>query len=187
MNIPQILKKIDSLQARINEHRPLDAHMRQQVKQYFRIGLTFSSNAIEGNSLTETETKVILEDGLTIGGKSLREHYEAVGHSEAFDLLYERAQGKTIAEADIEKLHRLFYQRIDAENAGVYRKVDVIITGSKHVPPQPKDLKKLMKRFVVDLAEYRQHTHPVETAARGHKDFVTIHPFIDGMAEWRGS
>jgi len=180
MNIHQLLKKIDLLQAQINKHRPLDAHMRKQVKEYFRIGLTFSSNALEGSSLTETETKIILEDEITIGGKPLREHYEAVGHGDAFNHLYDLARVKSISEADIKRLHELFYRRIDADNAGAYRKVEVIITGSKHVPPLPKELPRLMKKFVVDLAGFRETAHPVEAAAMAHKDFVSIHPFIDG-------
>ena len=72
-----VLKKIDLLRATIDSHRPLEAHMLKQVKEYFRIGMTYSSNALEGNSLTETETKIVIEDGITIGGKPVRDHLEA--------------------------------------------------------------------------------------------------------------
>ena len=78
------------------------------MHDYYRIGLTYSSNALEGNSLTETETKVVIEEGITIGGKPLRDHYEAVGHSDAYDLLLRLAVGKEIVAADILALHRLF-------------------------------------------------------------------------------
>ena len=88
------LPDIDKLQNQIRNHRPLDAYEVRQLKEYYRIGLTYSSNALEGNSLTESETKVVLEDGITIGGKPLKDHYEAAGHSEAFDLLYRLAKNK---------------------------------------------------------------------------------------------
>lgn len=179
-SLKDIFEETDRLQAKINEHRPLDEHMRKQMKEYFRIGLTFSSNAIEGNSLTETETKIVLEDGITIGGKSLRDHFEAVGHSQAYDHLYTLANLKTITEADIKQLHKLFYLRIDSDKAGIYRKVDVIITGSRYNPPLPKEISRKMKQFIIDLEAYRMKLHPVEAAALAHKDFVFIHPFIDG-------
>ena len=82
-----ILKKIDELNDRINAHRPIDKRLLKQIKEYFRIGFAYSSNALEGNSLTETETKIVIEDGITIGGKPVRDHFEALGHSEAYDLL----------------------------------------------------------------------------------------------------
>ncbi len=179
-SLKDVFDEIDRLQEKIDRHRPLDEHMRKQIKEYFRIGLTFSSNAIEGNSLTETETKIVLEDGITIGGKPLRDHFEAVGHSQAFDHIYTLADLKTITEEDIKQLHRLFYLRIDPDNAGSYRKVDVIITGSKYNPPLPKELSKKMKRFITDMEAYRKKLHPVEAAALAHKDFVFIHPFVDG-------
>ena len=83
-----IYTQIDELQKKINAHRPLNTNLLAQIKEYYRIGLTYSSNAIEGNSLTETETKIILEDGTTIGGKRLFEHLEAIGHSDAYEYLY---------------------------------------------------------------------------------------------------
>ena len=78
-----ILQNIDSLKSVLDSYRPFSDHVVKQLKDYYRIGLTYSSNAIEGNTLTESETKVVIEDGLTIGGKSLREHYEAIGHAKA--------------------------------------------------------------------------------------------------------
>jgi Fic family protein len=119
----ELIKEIDKLQAEINKFRPLDKNLIEQQKEYFRVGLTYTSNALEGNSLTETETKIVIEEGITIGGKPLKDHFEAIGHSEAFDFIYKLAEGKTISEKDIKELHRLFYYRIDTENAGEYRKV----------------------------------------------------------------
>ncbi len=174
------LKRIDGLKSRIDAHRPIDKHLLGQIKEYFRIGLTYSSNALEGNSLTETETKIVIEDGITIGGKPVRDHLEALGHSEAYDLLYDLAKRKEITEANIKALHRLFYYRIDAKQAGKYRKRRVIITGTDFIPPLPDQIPELMKAFVDRIPVYRQANHPIEYAAILHKELVTIHPFIDG-------
>jgi Fic family protein len=174
------LEQIDTLKVRIDGHRPLDAHMLKQVKEYFRIGMTYTSNALEGNSLTETETKIVIEDGITIGGKPVKDHMEALGHSEAYDLIFRLAKGWDITEANIKELHRLFYYRIDTKQAGKYRKRRVIITGTDFIPPAPEQISDLMKVFVDGLPEARAKHHPVEFAAIVHKDLVTIHPFNDG-------
>jgi Fic family protein len=174
------LAEIDGLQAEINSLRPLSKRALTELREYFRVGFTYSSNAIEGNSLTESETKVVIEEGITIGGKPLKDHYEAVGHAEAFDLLYELSRKADISEEDILALHRLFYYRIDAANAGSYRRVNVIITGTYFLPPAASQIGPLMRNFAVELPELRKTTHPVEFAALIHLRLVTIHPFIDG-------
>ncbi|HNS57178.1 MAG TPA: Fic family protein [Smithellaceae bacterium] len=175
-----LLKKIDLLKTKIDEHRPIDSHMVKQLREYFRIGMTYSSNALEGNSLTETETKIVLEDGITIGGKPVKDHLEALGHSEAYDLLFRLAKHQEITEANIKELHRLFYYRIDASQAGKYRKQRVIITGTNFIPPPPEKIPDLMKSFVTAIPIEREKYHPVEYAANLHRELVTIHPFIDG-------
>lgn len=180
MNFENKIKDVDRLQAEINQYRPLSAHAVKQLKEYYRIGLTYTSNAIEGNSLTEIETKVILEDGITIGGKSIKEHQEAIGHSEAFDLLYTLSKSKTITEHDIKELHRIFYYRIDEENAGKYRKVAVFISGTDYIPPKAAKLPALMKKLSENIPTLQDNYHPVEYAALLHGDFVTVHPFVDG-------
>lgn len=174
------LKRIDALKVRIDGHRPIDTPMLKQIREYFRIGMTYSSNALEGNSLTETETKIVIEDGITIGGKPVKDHLEALGHSEAYDLLFRLAKGRDITEANVKELHRLFYYRIDAKQAGKYRKQRVIITGTDFIPPGPERIPELMKSFIAGIQETRAKHHPVEFAAIIHKELVTIHPFIDG-------
>lgn len=169
----------DTLQEKIREHRPLDAYEVKQLKEYYRIGLTYSSNALEGNSLTESETKVVLEDGITIGGKPLKDHFEAIGHSEAFDLLYRLADSQEITEEDILGLHRLFYYRIDSETAGKYRNRNVIITGTDFTPPAPAAVPSAMREFLGSVPTLRR-LHPVAYAAMLHLNLVTIHPFMDG-------
>jgi Fic family protein len=173
------LSEIDSIQDQIRNLRPLDANGLQQLKEYYRIGLTYSSNALEGNSLTESETKVVLEDGITIGGKPLKDHYEAAGHSEAFDLLYRLAKNTAITETDILDLHRLFYYRIDSAHAGKYRDRPVIITGTDFVPPSPQVVPYAMQEFVGQMPQLRK-IHPVLYGARLHAQLANIHPFIDG-------
>lgn len=174
------IKEIDELQKQINACRPLKKKLRDNLREYFKIGVTYSSNALEGNSLTETETKIVLEDGLTIGGKPMRDHLEAIGHSQAYDLLYKLAKNHEIKESDILKLHKLFYYHIDMKNAGKYRKQQVFITGTEFVPPAPKQVPTLMKNFIKNMTSMRPKIHHVEFAALLHKELVTIHPFVDG-------
>lgn len=175
-----ILRKVDEAQAKINEMRPFGSEMNHQIKEYFRIGLTYASNALEGNSLTISETKVVIEDGLTIAGKPLKDHYEATGHSDAFDHMYALATGKTITEEDVKKLHALFYHRIDEKNAGVYRTVQAIITGSQYPLPTPDVVPGKMQELMKHMTALKEDNHPVVFAAKLHKEFVFIHPFVDG-------
>lgn len=174
------LQEIDKLQQEIARRRPLKRDELKELREYYRIGLTYSSNALEGNSLTEIETKIVLEDGITIGGKPLKDHFEAVGHGEAFDLLYRFSKRQGVTEADILKLHRLFYARIDQSNAGRYRRKNVIVTGALVSFPRPEELKETMRQFLTEMEEKRVKAHPVEYAALLHLGLVTIHPFIDG-------
>ncbi len=176
----KLLAEIDKLQKEIDAQRPFDELKRVQIKEYYRIGLTYTSNAIEGNTLTETETKIVLEEGITIGGKRLVDHLEAVGHSDAYDYLYQLLQQTGWNEHDIKKLQHLFYFRIDEQMAGVYRNVEVYITGSKYRLPKPDQIPELMHQMVDHMKEILKTKHPVESAAIAHKDLVFIHPFIDG-------
>jgi len=176
----EILKEVDKLQEEINAYRPLPPNTLKQLKEYYRVGLTYTSNAIEGNSLTETETKVVLEDGITIGGKPIKDYYEALGHSEAYDYIYKLAKDKTIGEDDIKKLHKLFYHRIDETRAGKYRKEKVFISGSKYTLPNPERVPELMKEFMGKVKGWERQMHPVEYSALVHKEIAFIHPFVDG-------
>ncbi len=175
-----LFKKIDRLKTKIDGHRPMNSHMVKQLREYFRIGMTYSSNSLEGNSLTETETKIVIEDGITIGGKPVKDHLEVLGHSEAYDLLFRLSGHSEIMETNIRELHRLFYYRIDASRAGKYRKKKVIITGTDFTPPAPKRIPDLMASFVDGIPDDRSKHHPVEFAAILHGKLVTVHPFIDG-------
>lgn len=160
--------------------RPLPPETIKSLKDYYRIGLTFSSNALEGNSLTESETKIVIEDGLTIQGKPLHDVYEAVGHAKAYDYIYQISSGKELFEEDILKLHKFFYEQINADQAGHYRTVPVFISGSSYTVTPPQKIATEMKKFVSWFNKWESKIHPVEFAALVHKKFVFIHPFIDG-------
>jgi len=174
-----ILKKIDSIKSVLDRHRPFPDHVVKQLRDYYRIGLTYSSNAIEGNTLTESETKVVIEDGITIGGKSLREHFEAIGHARAYDHIYSLLD-KGISEEDILLLHKFFFQQIDSENAGRYRQKNVIITGTDYLPPDHQKVPGLMKKHVENLNRNAQDEHILQRASDLHAEFESIHPFGDG-------
>jgi len=171
---------IDEYRQKIDNFRPLSTDILSQLKAYYKVSLTYTSNALEGNSLTLTETKIIIEDGITIGGKPMKDHLEVLGHSDAYDLLYELANNREISEKEILQLHHLFYKSINEEKAGVYRDCNVIITGSEFELPKYKDVPKLMKEFSDNIPKMKEQYHPVEFAARLHEKFVTIHPFVDG-------
>ena len=171
----------DEYKAKIDSYRPLDENVLKQIKAYFKISFTYSSNAIEGNSLSLSETKIIIEDGITIGGKPVKEHLEVIGNSNAYDLLFDIAnQNLQISEDIILQLHRILYSNIDVENAGKYRKCNVLITGSEYELPKHNEVPKLMKEFTSKIRTNKEKMHPVEFAAWLHERLVSIHPFIDG-------
>ncbi len=177
-----LLAQTDRYREAINQGRPLQRGELDQLMEYFRVGLTYSSNAIEGNTLTIDETKVLLEDGLTVGGKPIKDYYEASGHAEAFDFMLSIASAHElmITEETILELHRLFHRRIDELNAGRYRSEQVFISGTDFLPPSPKEIPGDMAAFVRWANEIKASTHPVEWAALTHLRFVNIHPFVDG-------
>ena len=177
---PNLLQTAEQLRARIVALRPFPEETMKSLREYYRIGLTYSSNALEGNSLTESETKVVIEDGLTIEGKPLRDVYEAVGHAHAYDYIHTLAANKPLEEADIIELHRLFYEKIDGEKAGHYRGVPVFISGSRYAVSPPAKIEGDMKKFVKWFNDNEHKFSTPEFAALAHQKFVFIHPFIDG-------
>ena len=179
-DIQDKLTQCEINQQELWSYRPLSPETLQSLKEYYRVGTTFTSNALEGNSLTESETKVIIEDGLTIEGKPLRDVYEAVGHAKAYDYMYELSHNEPLTEEVICNLHKLFYQQIDHERAGQYRRVPVFISGSQYSVSPVAEIGKRMKQLVQWYNNNENKLHPVVLAAELHKRFVFIHPFIDG-------
>lgn len=171
---------IDAKKIIIDSCRPFSQNIIKQIKDKLFIEWTYNSNAIEGNTLTLSETKVVLENGITIAGKSLKDHLEAINHKEAIEYVETLVNSKTrLTEYDIKSIHYLILKQIDTSNAGKYRTENVLISGAKHVPPiyfnVPFEMQKL-------LDKYQKWTgfHPVVRACFLHGEFVKIHPFVDG-------
>jgi Fic family protein len=172
-----MFNKIDQLKSQLDSHRPLPESVVKNLRDDLVLRWIYNSNAIEGNTLTLMETKMVLE-GITIGGKSLREHFEAINHRDAILFVEELVQkNQSLTEWDIRNIHQLILKNIDSENAGTYRKVNVMIAGASHTPPEHFLVSEQMSRFMASI-DYR--LHPVERAARIHVEFVGIHPFVDG-------
>ena len=180
--ITSLLQECDALKARLAAMRPLPAEALEKIENAFDMEYTYESNRIEGNTLTLQETALVVNEGITIAGKSMREHLEAVNHAEAIDYIREFAQSNVeISERTIKEIHAIILHGINRENAGRYRSVPVRIVGSAHIPPQPYLVDKQMEDFMIHFQEMEtQGTHPVLIAAYLHKTLVDIHPFIDG-------
>ena len=174
------LSQCDKLQQQLWAYRPMSDETLKSLREYYRVGLTYTSNALEGNSLTESETKVIIEDGLTIEGKPLRDVYEAVGHAQAYDYLYDLSHQVPLSEEIICHLHQLFYQQIEPLKAGKYRQVPVFISGSQYAVAPVAEIGKRMAQLLQWYNNNEGKLHPVVLAAELHKRFVFIHPFVDG-------
>lgn len=181
-NIQTMLKRIDQQKALIGERHPLDPAEAKELHEYYKVGLTYTSNALEGNTYDLTETKVLLEDGLTAHGKPMKDALETIGHGEAYDIMLSVAEQRelNVSEETICKLHEIFYHRIDADNAGRYRQRNVFITGTDYVPPKHQEVPELMIEFVRELNELATQLHPILLAAYAHRRLVDIHPFVDG-------
>ena len=175
-----LFERIDAHRGAIDTVRPFEGDTLAQLRDYYRVGLTWSSNALEGSTLTESETKIVLEDGLTVGGKPLRDVYEAVGHGAAYDFMFSLIGGGSITLEDIRELHRLFYRGVDEENAGQWRQKSIIVSGSSYRFPAPEAVPDEMEKLAAWISTERAKLHPVEFAAILHLRFVTVHPFVDG-------
>lgn len=173
-------EKLDALKAKLDQYRPLSSQMVNNLHDNLVLQWTYHSNAIEGNTLTLKETKVALE-GITIGGKTLREHFEAINHRDAI-LFVEDLVSKQhpLDEWTIKSLHQLVLKNIDTDNAGRYRNINVLISGAEHKPPHALQVPEHMQAFIDWHNNQADALHPVERAARVHGEFVKIHPFVDG-------
>ena len=174
-----LLATVDADKATLDRARPLPAHTVASLREKLMLEWTYHSNAIEGNTLTLRETKVVLE-GITVGGKSLREHFEATNHRDA--ILYVEAivaKHEALTEWQVRNLHALVLKSIDADQAGRYRQENVVIAGASTMPPDfmhlPAEMAGLMHWY-----DDAGAMHPIERAAELHTRFVKIHPFVDG-------
>lgn len=180
-DVQALLDEADLLKVQWQKKHPLGVSQLQRMLEYFTTEYTFESNRIEGNTLTLKETFLVVDQGLTIGGKSMIEHLEAINHSDAIEFVYGLIEDKTpLTPRVVYQLHQLILRGIDPENAGSHRKVQVKIGGSKHDPPQPFELDILMEKYFRHYSDYKSSIHPILMAADLHELLVTIHPFIDG-------
>lgn len=177
-SLQTILDEIDVLKKKLDAFREFDSY---RVAQALELEYTFESNRIEGNTLTLRETDLVINEGLTISGKSMREHLEAINHVEAIAYIKQLTQRNfPLNERELLSVHNLILRGIIPEDAGRYRRVQVMIKGSAHMPPQPFIVAKEMEDYFFWFEENKNKMHPVILAAEMHERLVTIHPFIDG-------
>ena len=175
----RMLERITQKKKRMNRIRPHSKSALQKLKERFALEWTYNSNAIEGNSLTLNETRLILETGLTVKGKPLREHFEAINHKEAIDRIETMVKTKSpITQDTIKKIHALILKGISDTDAGTYRSVRVRIPGAVFTPPDPVKINRQMSELISWLN--KEKTHPIDLAAQAHHKLVHIHPFTDG-------
>ena len=171
------IAEIDALKSQLADKRPLTDGECEQLRNAFLVDYTYSSNAIEGNTLTLSETAMVLS-GMTIGEKPLKDHLEATGHRDAFCFLEDFVKsGETVSETFVRQLHSLVLADKPLDR-GIYRRIPVVITGAVHTPPQPYMIASMMETWVRDLQATR--LHPLVSAADFHIRFEAIHPFVDG-------
>jgi len=175
------LKPITAKKERLDAFRPLSADLVRNLEDWFLVELTYTSNALEGNTLSRKETAAVVEKGLTVGGKTLVEHLEATNHAKALKYVLDLSQVATRAlrGADVLRVHETILHGIDDANAGQYRRIPVRISGSPVVLPNPVKVPDLMDDFIEWIVAHSE-IHPVELAAEAHYRLVAIHPFVDG-------
>ena len=177
-SLVSILQEIDDLKLKLVEYRNLDSY---KITEALELEYTFESNRIEGNTLTLKETDLVVNEGITISGKSMREHLEAINHKEALGYLKELiVKDSDFSERDLLLLHSLILKGIDPKYAGIYRDVQVMISGSKHLPPQPYIIKKQMEDLFFLYQANKNDLHTIVLAAELSERLVKIHPFLDG-------
>jgi Fic family protein len=174
-------QRIRDKKTRLDALRPFPGSALKRLQQDFAVEWTYNSNSIEGNTLSLRETRVVLQDGLTIGGKTLREHFEAINHHKAIAWLEEKVTpGYVISGADILTLHKMVMTAIDEEFGGRFRTGRVQITGANFIPPNPLKVPDLLDELLEWVRCNPQNLDPVSLAAVFHHRFVWIHPFFDG-------
>jgi len=174
---PVIRQRVDANHRALRERRPLPRDVVARLREQLRVAHTYHSNAIEGNTLTLKETRLILEQGVTIGGKSLREHLEATNNAQGFDWIWDHAKpALRIDHTTVRGLHEIVSRGI-LTSAGRYRTEQVWITGAAHIPPPALEVVPLLDALFAELRGIRD---PVLRMTYGHHRLAFIHPFLDG-------
>lgn len=180
---PIIKNRLEKKLVKLNKLRPLPKSAVQKLREKFQIEMTYNSNAIEGNSLTLRETFLVINEGLTVKGKPLKDHLEAKNHYTALEYLYDlidKNKQHTVSEMLIKNLHQIIIQETDKEWAGRYRNANVIIGGAKHTPPDALQVPQKMRDLIGWLNSQKNKINIIELAALLHHKLVHIHPFFDG-------
>lgn len=179
-----VFDELTKNQSLINEKRPFEGYALNQLKDYYKFETTWSSNALEGNSIALSETQMIIEKGITIHGHTIKEINECTGHADAYDYMTTLIHQNKITQENIKTLHKLFANNIkDIPCPGEYRNVSktyVQITGSDYDCPDYEKVPDLMNEFIEWLDDNKTNYHPVEYAAEAHRRLIYIHPFPDG-------
>jgi len=174
------MKQLDEKKILLDSKRPLAPNTLKSIREKILLDWTYNSNAIEGNTLTLIETRVVLE-GITVGGKSLKEHLEVVNKKKAICYIEDIVQkNELLSEWQIRNIHALILKNIDDAHAGVYRKENVLIAGAGHIPPNFLIVPDLMQEMIRWYDNKARELHPVKRAAILHAELVKIHPFADG-------
>ena len=179
---PQLIRRIDEKLKILKAHRPLSPTIVRKLKENFSLEMTYNSNAIEGNRLTLKETVLVIQEGITVKGKSLRDHLEAKNHYEAIQYLYDLIEDRkrhSLSEHLVRSLQHLIVKEVES-GGGAYRNGSVIITGSRHRPPEAREVPRLMGELINWIRKSEKTIHPIRLAALVHHKLVYIHPFDDG-------
>ena len=178
--VQSLLERVEAKKVRLSQMRPIPAIAMERLRESLMMEWTYHSNGIEGNTLTLQETRIILSDGLTVGGKSLREHFETLNHHEAIQVLETMVNSKyRMKSKDILHIHELVLQRIEKEYAGRYRNAGVRITGANFTPPNALKVDALMDELI-DWVNEEKELPLIVRATIFHHRMVWIHPFSDG-------
>jgi len=177
----KLLQSIKGKKRKLDRSRPLSPSVVRKLDEEFTIAWTYNSNAIEGNTLSLQETEIVINRGITIGGKTVNEHFEAINHKNGIDYIKSVINRKEkITEKTIKKLHELILHSIDDTEAGNYRRQNVRILGANHIPPQSVKIPRLMNEFIEWLYQNEYANSIPQLTADIHYKLVMIHPFIDG-------
>jgi len=179
----QVIERLSDKHKQLQSSRPLSPTIVAKLRERFMLEMTYNSNAIEGNALTLKETYLVLSEGITIKGKSLKDHLEAKNHHEALEFIFEQVEHDsqhTISEHLIRELQSLVIGNIDKSIAGTYRDVEVAITASSHQPPLATEVPGKMSDLIKWFRQEQSILNPIELAAILHHKLVNIHPFADG-------
>ena len=179
-DIKSLLKEIEEKKLRLENLGGLSRVAEKNLDEWYKVELTYTSNAIEGNTLSRAETALVLDKGLTVAGKSIQEHLEASNHSQAWEWVVRKAgiRNYKFCERDLLELHQLILQKIDDSSAGRYRNVAVRLAGSRAILPNPAKVPDLMKKYFSWLG--LKSDNKILRACKAHYRLVSIHPFTDG-------